>query len=266
MSAVPDNAGGEQHILHRVEDGVMHVIFNRAARRHAITFDMYLQLAWLFTQASSDDAVRAVLLSGEGGYFTAGNDLADFIGYEEGDEFVPAHFLGALSRCTKPIVAAVEGGAIGVGSTLLLHCDVVYAGRSTKFLMPFINFALCPEGAASLLLPRAAGYKQAARWLLLGEGFGAADAVQAGLVTEVVDDGAALASAQRTAARLGELPHAAVLQTKALMRRAEAGLVQSVLDDECESFARLLAAPAAQSALQAFTAAAARRGAGNSLL
>ncbi|HEX8601931.1 MAG TPA: enoyl-CoA hydratase-related protein [Pseudoduganella sp.] len=265
MSAAPETASGEQHILHRTEDGVLHITFNRVARRHAITFDMYLRLAWLFTTASTDDAVRVVLLSGEGDYFTAGNDLADFIGYEEGDEFVPAHFLGALSRCTKPIVAAVEGGAIGVGSTLLLHCDVVYAGRSTKFLMPFINFALCPEGASSLLLPRAAGYKQAARWLLLGEGFGAADAQQAGLVTEVVDDSAALASGQRTAARLAALPHAAVLQTKALMRRAEAGLVQSVLDDECESFSRLLASPAAQSALQAFTAAAARRGAGNPL-
>jgi enoyl-CoA hydratase/carnithine racemase len=261
MSGAPATVDGQDHILHRIEDGILHVSFNRAARRHAITFDMYLELARLFTVAGADDAVRVVLLSGAGGYFTAGNDLSDFIGYEEGDDFIPAHFLGALSRCTKPVVAAVEGGAIGVGSTLLLHCDVVYAGRSAKFLMPFINFALCPEGASSLLLARAAGYKQAARWLLLGEGFGAADALQAGLVTEVVDDGAAMASALRTAHKLGALPHAAVLQTKALMRRAEAALVQSVLDDECLSFSRLLAAPAAQAALRAFTEAAARRSA-----
>lgn len=246
-------------VLHRIDDGILHISFNRPARRHAINFDMYLQLAWLLTMASAEDAVRVVLLGGTDNYFTAGNDLADFIGYQEGEDFIPAHFLGALSRCTKPIVAAVEGGAIGVGSTLLLHCDVVYAGRSTKFLMPFINFGLCPEGASSLLLARAAGYKQAARWLLLGEGFGAADAQQAGLVTEVVDDLAAMASALRTASRLAALPHAAVLQTKALMRRAEGGLVQSVLDDENLAFAALLAGPAAQDALRAFTEAAARR-------
>ncbi|MES2258469.1 MAG: enoyl-CoA hydratase-related protein [Pseudomonadota bacterium] len=248
-------------VLHRLEDGVLHITLNRAARRHALNFDMYLQLAWLFTMASGNDAVRVVLLSGAANYFTAGNDLGDFIGYQEGDDFVPAHFLGALSRCTKPVVAAVEGGAIGVGSTLLLHCDVVYAGRSTKFLMPFINFALCPEGGSSLLLARAAGYKQAARWLMLGEPFGAAEALQAGLVTEVVDDLAAMDSAARAAAKLAALPHAAVLQTKALMRRAEAGLVQSVLDDECQAFAALLAAPEAQAALTSFTQAAARRAA-----
>ena len=248
-----------EHVQSRIEDGVLHITLNRPERRHALTFDMYLQLAWLLNMANSSEAVRVVLLSGAGDYFTGGNDLADFIGFEEGEDFVPAHFLGALSRCEKPVVAAVEGGAIGVGSTLLLHCDVVYAGRSTRFLMPFINFALCPEGASSLLLPRAAGYKQAVRWLMLGEPFDAAEAQRASLVTEVVDDGTALGRAAATAARLAVLPHAAVLETKALMRRANAKLVQSVLDDECHAFATLLAAPAAQAALKAFTNAAARR-------
>lgn len=248
-------------VLHHTQDGVLSITLNRPQRRHALTFDMYLQLAWLFNQADADAAVRVVLLSGADNYFTAGNDLGDFLEFGVDDDFVPMHFLRALSRCTKPVVAAVEGGAIGVGSTLLLHCDAVYAGRSTKFLMPFINFALCPEGASSLLLPRGAGYKQAVRWLMLAEPFGAAEAQQAGLVTEIVDDHAALARAAQTAAKLAALPHAAILKTKALLRRTDAALVQSVLEDESREFAALLAAPAAQAALRQFTEAAAKRAA-----
>lgn len=125
-TALPDSSpavriAAGNAILHTLNDGVLHIVFNRPQQRHAITFDMYLQLAWLFTLASDDAAVRVVLLSGAGNYFSAGNDLNDFLGFSADDEFVPAHFLGALARCDKPIVAAVEGGAIGIGATMLLH-------------------------------------------------------------------------------------------------------------------------------------------------
>jgi enoyl-CoA hydratase/carnithine racemase len=240
-------------ILHAMHDGVLRITFNRPERRHAINADMYRHLAWLFTWAREDDAVRVVQLAGAGSYFTAGNDLADFIGFGPEDEFPPAPFLRALVRCTKPIVAAVEGGAIGVGATMLLHCDFAYAGASTQFLMPFIGFGLCPEGASSLALPRSAGYKQAARWLMLGEQFGAEQAREAGLVTEVVADGGAMAHAERVVNKLLAAPPAALAYTRALLRAQDQTRIEHVIESECARFVELLASPAAQSALARFT-------------
>jgi enoyl-CoA hydratase/carnithine racemase len=241
-------------ILHEVRDGVLRITFNRPGRRHAITFDMYLQLAWLFTLASENDDIRVVLLSGSNNYFTAGNDLADFLEFSAEDEFVPAHFMRALSRCDKPVVAAVEGAAIGIGATLLLHCDVVYAGASAKFLMPFINFSLCPEFGSSLLMLRAAGYKQAVRWLMLGEQFDATAALDAGLLTEVVADGTAVAKAEQTVARLLSLPPLALQRTRDLMRAHDAAAIGAAIEAESAQFVQLLASPAAQTALASFSA------------
>ena len=238
-------------ILHEVRDGVLHITFNRPERRHALTFDMYLALAWLFTMAAETPAVRVVLLSGADGYFSAGNDLNDFIEFSAENEFVPAHFLRALARCDKPVVAAVEGGAIGIGATMLLHCDVVYAGASTTFLMPFIHFGLCPEGASSLLVPRDAGYKQAVRWLMLGEQFGAADACTAGIITQVVPDGDAMEHAARATQRFMAFDPKALQLTKRLMRTAPAS-IDEVIEQECKRFAQLLASPVAQAAIRNF--------------
>ncbi|WP_075790675.1 enoyl-CoA hydratase-related protein [Massilia putida] len=259
MDTIPSVAtsrgiGASNDVLHEIRDGVLHILFNRPRQRHALTFDMYLRLAWMFTLAQGDDSVRAVLLSGAGNYFNAGNDLNDFLEFGADDEFVPAHFLRALSRCDKPVVAAVEGGAIGIGATMLLHCDIVYAGASTRFAMPFINLALCPEGASSLLMPRHAGYKQAARWLMLGEPFGAPEAREAGLVTQVVEDGDAMTHAICAVNKLLAMDPEALRQTRRLLRRADTGPVADTIEHECEHFARLLAAPAAQSALAVFAA------------
>jgi enoyl-CoA hydratase/carnithine racemase len=239
-------------ILHEVREGVLRIVFNRPQQRNALTFEMYLQLAWLFTLACDDSSVRVVLLSGAGNYFSAGNDLNDFVEFSADDEFVPAHFLRALTRCDKPIVAAVEGGAIGIGATMLLHCDVVYADAGTKFRMPFINFGLCPEGASSLLLPRNAGYKQAVRWLMLGEQFGAADACAAGLATQVVVAGEAMTSAERAVNQLLRLAPLALQQTKRLMRRPDSAAVEQAIDIECAQFVQLLASPPAQAALSEY--------------
>lgn len=241
-------------IQHRIRDGVLHIVFNRSELRHALTFEMYLALAWLFTMAAEAPEVQVVLLSGADNYFTSGNDLNDFLEFSADDEFVPAHFLHALARCDKPVVAAVEGGAIGIGATLLLHCDVVYAGAGATFMMPFINFSLYPEGASSLLMPRNAGYKQAVRWLMLGERFGAADACAAGLVTRVVNDGDAMAHAERSVKVLLSMAPLALRQTKRLMRRADSVTIEETIDAECAEFVRLLAAPPAQAALAAFAA------------
>lgn len=241
-------------ILHELREGVLHVVFNRPQQRHALTFEMYLQLAWLFTRARDDSEIRVVLLSGAGNYFSAGNDVNDFLEFGADDEFVPAHFLRALARCDKPIVAAVEGGAIGIGATMLMHCDVVYADAQTKFHMPFIDFGLCPEGASSLLMPLNAGYKQAVRWLMLGEQFGAADACAAGLITKVVPDGEAMANATRTVKRLLTLAPLALQQTKRLMRRPGSSKIEETIEIECADFVQLLASEPAQTALSAFVA------------
>jgi enoyl-CoA hydratase/carnithine racemase len=239
-------------ILHEVREGVLHIVFNRPQQRNALTFEMYLQLAWLFTLACEDSAVRVVLLSGAGNYFSAGNDLNDFVEFSADDEFVPVHFLRALTRCDKPIVAAVEGGAIGIGATMLLHCDVVYVDAETRFRMPFINFGLCPEGASSLLMPKNAGYKQAVRWLMLGEQFSSADACAAGLATQVVPAGEAMASAMHTVHQLLALAPMALQQTKRLMRRADSAAVQETIDIECVEFVQLLASTPAQAALSEY--------------
>ena len=249
----PPRAHAGDAILHELRDGALRITFNRPQRRHALTANMYLHLAWLFTMASEEAQVRAVLISGANDYFSAGNDLADFIGFRTRDEFVPAHFMRALSRCTKPVVAAVEGGAVGIGATMLLHCDVVYAGAGTKFVMPFIDFSLCPEFGSSVLLAQAGGYKQAVRALMLGEPLGALEAQSAGLVTQVVDDGAALARAEQAVSRLLSLPPVALQRTRELLRAHTAPAVAAAIDRESSSFIDLLASPAAQGALAAFT-------------
>lgn len=256
-AAAPSRIAVDNAILHEERDGVLHILFNRPRQRHALTYDMYLQLAWLLTLAQEESRVRVVLLSGAENYFSAGNDLDDFVEFDANDEFVPVHFLRALSRCEKPVVAAVEGGAIGIGATMLLHCDIVYAGATTKFMTPFINLALCPEGASSLLMPRNAGYKQAVRWLMLGEQFGAVEARDAGLVTQVVDDGDAMAHALRAVHKLLGMDPEALMQTRRLLQRPDSSPIAETIEFECEQFVRLLAAPAAQSAL---TALARRRG------
>lgn len=235
-------------VLQELQNGVLTLTFNRPKRRNAINDPMYRALARALREARVDDAVRVVILTGAEGYFTAGNDLSDFIGFDRRDEFVPAGFLRELSACDKPIVAAVEKGAIGVGATLLLHCDFVYAGRSTRLHMPFIQLNVCPEGGSSVLVPVRAGSKRAARWLMLGEAFSAQEAYEADIVTEVVEDGCSLDRARETAGRLSALSSEAVLATKRLLRQ-DLPALQGAMNLELDCFTQLLAGPTAQQAL-----------------
>lgn len=180
--------------------------------------------------SGKDDAVQVVVLCGAGGHFSSGNDLADFQGGAAAVGVGPAlRFLERLSRFEKPLVAAVEGHAVGIGSTLLLHCDLVYAGHSARFRLPFIDLALCPEGASSYLLPRVAGYRQAAELLMFGEPFSADQAQQAGLVNQVTAAGMALEHALARARSLAEKPAQALRETKRLLKLADATAVVDTL-------------------------------------
>jgi enoyl-CoA hydratase/carnithine racemase len=200
------------------QGAVTQLRFNRPAKRNALTVDMYAALADALVQAETDGTV-AVILSGAGPGFTAGNDLADFVANRpEGEEAPVARFLRGISNSTRILIAAVQGRAIGVGTTMLLHCDFVLAEQSAELRMPFTDLALVPEAASSLLVPRLVGHQRAAALLMLGEALPAAKAHEYGLVNEVVADGTVLEQAEALASRLLAKPHSAILATKRLMK------------------------------------------------
>ena len=187
-------------ILTGIDDDILTITFNRAAKKNAITAAMYQALADALHAGENDPAVRVMLIVGQPEIFTAGNDLDDFLhAPPHGGDSPVFRFLHIISTAQKPIVAVVRGAAVGVGTTLLLHCDLVYAGRSARFSLPFVQLGLCPEAASSLLLPQLIGYRQAAAKLLLGEPFGADEALAIGFVNEVLDDDVVLAHAEKQA-------------------------------------------------------------------
>ncbi|HSS29051.1 MAG TPA: enoyl-CoA hydratase-related protein [Usitatibacter sp.] len=229
--------------------------FNRPARRNAITAAMYAELAAQITAADAADDVRVLLFHGLPEVFSSGNDIEDFAERPPLTEDTPVfRFLRAMSEARKPIVACVTGNAIGIGTTMLLHCELVVAGDNARFALPFAQLGLVPEFASSYLLPLTAGYQRAAELLLLGEPFDAARALEAGVVTRVVPAERALEEAWMLAERLAALPERSVLLTKALLKAAHAGTVTKQLSLEGEHFRTLLTEPAARAALAAFLA------------
>ena len=240
-------------ILTHTEAGVTTLTLNRADKKNSLTRAMYSTLADALVQAQADDAVRAVLLQGDMAVFSAGNDIADFLEHPPTDQDSPVYrFLHALATFPKPLVAAVCGPAVGIGTTLLLHCDLVYAGDNAAFSLPFVNLGLCPEAASSLLVPRLLGYHRAAEALLLGEPFMAEAALEVGLVNRIVPPTECNAIAQAQARKLAAKPLASLLATKRLMKQ---GLVEPVLQrmtEEGALFARMLTEPAAREAFTAF--------------
>jgi enoyl-CoA hydratase/carnithine racemase len=233
--------------------GVLSITINRPARKNALTAAMYQTMADAFFDAENDPAVRVVLIRAIGDTFSAGNDIEDFMKAPPAKQDAPVfQFLRRISSAQKPVVAAVTGGAVGVGTTMLLHCDLVYAASTAKFALPFVQLGLCPEAASSLLLPRIAGYQRAAEKLLLGEPFDAAEAANMGFVNRVMSveevDGFAFAQAKKLAA----LPAASLKVSKALMKGAQAGEISARIVEEGEHFARMLAAGEAQEAFKAF--------------
>jgi enoyl-CoA hydratase/carnithine racemase len=235
------------------EGAVLEIAFNRPLKKNALTADMYLAAADALRQAEKDDAVRVVLFRGEGDSFCAGNDLEDFAANPPVEEDAPVfRFLDTASRANKPYVAAVHGSAVGIGTTLLLHCELVYAADNARFALPFTRLGLVPEFASSYLLPMIAGYHRAAELLLLGETFDAGKADAAGFITRVLPAGGVLDAARRAAHALAALPPKSVQRTKALMRGAHAAAVQARMKAEIDEFRPMLFEPAARAALERF--------------
>ena len=236
-------------------DGVMTIAFARPAKKNAITSAMYALFADALREANDDASVRAILVVGSADIFTAGNDLEDFLNAPPSADDSPVfRFLNGISTAAKPIVAAVRGAAVGVGTTLLMHCDLVYAGRNARFSMPFVQLGICPEAASSLLMPQMVGYHRAAEKLLLGEPFGADEALAIGFVNAVLDDDAVLAHAQRQAAKLAALPASSVRTTKWLMKGDHGDDVAARMRKEGQAFREMLASPEAREAFSAFLA------------
>ncbi|WP_036172403.1 enoyl-CoA hydratase [Massilia sp. 9096] len=237
-------------------DGILTIEFNRPERKNAITGAMYSTMAAALRDAEGDAGVRAILITGKPEIFTAGNDLDDFlnnVGEGKMTEDRPVfQFMSALESSSKPVVAAVAGAAVGIGTTMLMHCDLVYAADTARFSMPFAQLGLCPEFASSLLVAQAAGYTRAAEKLLLGEAFGAQEAFEMGIVAKVLPSSELLAFAQRQAAKLVKLPPASIRTTKALMKRSRAALVKETIAAENERFSAMLVGDEAKEAFTAF--------------
>ena len=235
------------------EAGICTITFNRVAKKNSLTGAMYLALAEILQQAASSTEVRVVLFQGDATVFTAGNDLGDFLNGPKPDENAPPfQFLQALAACPKPIVAAVCGPAVGIGTTMLLHCDLVYAGDNAMFSLPFVNLGFCPEVASSLLLPQLMGYQRASEALLLGDPFMAEAALEVGLINRVVPPTECNTIAQAQAAKLAAKPMASLLASKKLLKSGQMAAVQARIAEEGKLFADLLQQPAAKEAMSAF--------------
>lgn len=240
-------------ILVHSEAGVMTLTLNRVDKKNSITAAMYGALADGLATAAADGSVRAVVIQGHETIFSAGNDIGDFLNKPPAGMDSPVfRFLRGIATFPKPLLAAVCGPAVGIGTTMLLHCDLVYAGDNAVFSVPFVNLGLCPEAASSLLLPQMLGYHRAAEALLLGEPFMAEAALEVGLVNRVVPPSEATNLAQSMARKLAAKPASALAETKRLMKKGQLELVQKQMMDEGASFSRMLGEPAAKEAFTAF--------------
>ncbi|MBP7421052.1 MAG: enoyl-CoA hydratase, partial [Burkholderiaceae bacterium] len=234
-------------ILVHTEAGVTTITLNRVDKKNSITTAMYATMADALDQAQADAAVRVVLLQGDVTIFSAGNDIGDFLNKPPAGEQSPVfRFLHGIAAFPKPIVAAVCGPAVGIGTTMLLHCDLVYAGDNAAFSLPFVNLGLCPEAASSLLLPQMFGYHRAAEALLLGEPFMAEAALEIGLVNRIVPPTEVNAMAQTQARKLAAKPLTSLVETKRLMKKGQAVQVAQQMDEEGAVFGRMLREPAAR--------------------
>lgn len=241
-----------------ITHGVLHLTLERPERKNALTAAMYDTLAIQLERAAAQREVKVVLLYGAAGVFTAGNDLDDFIENRPENRDAPVfRFMRALAACPKPLIAAVQGLAIGIGTTMLLHCDLVYVADDTRFSLPFVNLGLVPEAGSSLLLPRVAGHQRAMEKLWFGDIFTAAEAQALGFVNQVLPGSEVLPFAIQQAERLARLPEGSVAGTKRLVKGLggqDAEAVQQRIDDEARLFVERVGGPAAREAIAAFKA------------
>jgi len=242
-------------ILKMQSGPVLEVSFNRPSKKNALNSAMYSSLADLLDESAKDDSIRVVLLYGQGDSFTAGNDIADFLANPPGSGESPqARLIDALIKFDKPLIAAAHGAAVGAGTTLLPHCDLVYAGESAKFQAPFVNLALVPEFASSYLLPSQLGYHAAAELVLLAQPIDGRRAAELGFVTRVVPDQDLLATAREAAARLAGKPIDALRASKRLLKRASLEQAQAAAAAELQEFASRVRSTEAKQIFAAFVA------------
>ena len=246
-------ATAQPDVLVHVEAGIATLTLNRVGKKNAITTAMYAAMADALDAAAADPATFVVVFQSDPVVFSAGNDIADFLNNPPGGKDAPVQrFLHGLASFPKPLIAAVCGPAVGIGTTMLFHCDLVYAGDNAAFSMPFVNLGLCPEAASSLLVPQMFGYHRAAEALLLGEPFLAETALELGLVNRVLPPTEVNGYAQSVARRLSAKPLSSLIETKRLMKQGQAAQVLQTLDTESAVFGRMLREPAAREAFAAF--------------
>ena len=240
-------------IVTEVSDGVLRIQLNRPDKKNAMTGVMYAKLAEILEAANKDEAVRVVLWHGAGDSFTAGNDVEDFLKNPPAASGSPqGRLTDAFIACAKPLVAAVHGVAVGGGTTMLTHCDFVYAAESTRFQIPFVNLALVPEFGSSFSIPARVGHLKAAELFLLGEPFTAGEAAKLGLVTRVLPDSIVLATAMTTARKLATKPLGALRASKWLIKNAFRGQLSEAVTNEAKEFTQRVLSPEAKEAFSAF--------------
>jgi enoyl-CoA hydratase/carnithine racemase len=238
-------------VLASTESQILTLTLNRPEKQNAITRDMYQTLASAINEANGDFGVRAVLITSSSQHFTSGNDLFDFLNTPPLEEGSPVmNFLGAIHNFSKPLLAAVSGNAVGIGTTMLFHCDVVVAAPTTKFSMPFVNLGLVPEAGSSLLFPRLVGHQRASKVFLTGEPFSPTEALEMGLIAEVSDN--PIESARAIALKIAAQPPNAVIQTKALIKSELHDKVTAVMRAEGELFQMALQSDEAREAFMNF--------------
>ena len=234
-------------------NGVATIEIARPEKKNALTMAMYTAMAEALRAAQMDGAVRAILITGQPGVFTSGNDLEDFMQRPpQGMDSPVFQFMLALLECEKPVIAAVTGAAIGIGTTMLLHCDFAYVSDEARLAMPFVGLGLVPEYGSSLLVSQLMGHAKAAEKLLLGDPFTGADAVECGIANAVLPTSEVVNHARRIAERFNALPPGAVRDTKRLMRAPQREQVRAVIANEAAIFSERLRSPEAQEAFQAF--------------
>lgn len=241
------------HVRAELVDGVLDLVLDRPSRKNALSVAMYAALSQALAQASVDPQVRVVRLSGAGGTFTSGNDLQDFMQNLPGEDGGPVgDFLRALVAFNKPLVAQVQGHAVGIGSTVLLHCDFALAAADTVFRLPFVSLGLVPEAGSSLLLPAIAGHRKAARLLMLGQAFDAATALDCGLLSDIVAPEELQARSEVLVRQLADLPAGALQATRRLMRAPVQAALGQAMAEEGGEFITRLSSPEAMEAFMAF--------------
>ena len=241
-----------ENVIVAVENRILTIRIDRPDKKNALTRAMYIGMNDAIRQAEQDANVRVILLTGGDDCFTAGNDIADFASAKPGEPPVAIEYLRTLAEAKKPVVAAVGGVAIGIGTTMLLHCDLVYASDNARFQLPFVNLGLCPEAGSSSILPLLVGHHRAAELIMFGEAFDADAARDFGLVNQVLAAPELMATATQRAQQLAEKPPTALKTAKMLLKSGAHDAIQQAMARETQQFAALLQGPEAKEAMMAF--------------